>query len=96
MEPRPSQSEQRPVLLSWLMKFLNCVDEGLHRNSITGGFGKAGIYPLLPEIVTSGLPLSYPDSLLLKRKNNSFNIGNEVVTDPDFLLKWEQHEKKNE
>lgn len=74
------------------MKFLGCVDEGLHRKCIEGGFCNAGIYPLNPEIVTSHLPPSCPDPLKSKRKTRAVDIGNQVVSDPIFLEKWEMEE----
>jgi hypothetical protein len=91
MEPRPLQSEQRPVAFAWLMKFLSCVDEGLHRKIICGGFKNAGIFPFYPEIVTLGLPLTCPTHLKPKRQRMKLiDIGNEVVTKDDFLKKWKE------
>jgi hypothetical protein len=79
------------------MKFLSCIDEALHRKTITGGFSTSGIYPVNPEIVTSNLPPTAPNHLQLKEKKRQIvEIGNKVVSDLDFLNEWEDLENKKE
>jgi hypothetical protein len=74
------------------------IDKTINRMNNKAGFKNAGIYPTNSELILNKLPEKYPSFLQNSKlpKRQSFEISNEVISDLEFLNKWESYMNEKE
>lgn len=79
----------------WVKQLECIVDKGINRITNRAGFARSGIEPINSDLILKPLPVKCPSFINnTVRKRNIFNISNEVISDSEFLSKWEEDLKK--
>jgi hypothetical protein len=73
---------------TWLREIEDALEEACQRRTVRHGFEVSGVYPFNPSTVTDLLPKG--DKPIIRMMRNQLPISGEIVTDREFLRKWEE------